>query len=147
MNRYPNRNVFRAMFFASLLGLAAVGCSIEDPNYSGEGNDFMVKGEITDVGKQSIEAEVMEVISATGEASEWFEAEEEDRFHDNCNCHGMWKGNKKFGLVENYQGAEMQLSDLQAGECVEISGKIRSSKVGDDWDDRPVFEVVRQVLC
>ena len=146
MNQYPRRhNVLRATALASLVGLFAVGCS--SSNYSGEGNEFKVKGEVTYVGRQSIGADIYEIEETSGDANGWFEDGEYHVLHDNCDCHGFWNGRKQYGEVKNIEGSDTEIAEVIVGSCVEFTGKIRSDAEGKTYDDRPVYDLAQIIHC
>ena len=122
------------------------GCGT-GPNYSGDGNDFMVDGKVDHAGKQSLTVRVYDVEEDRGRANGWFDDDGLHQIHDNCNCHGVWNGNKKYGHVLSLSGAEISPSDVPEGACVAFTGKIRSNHVGKTWDDRPVYDLAKVVLC
>lgn len=144
MNRYPiKQNTLRTALLAAGLGLFAVGCA----NYSGDGNNFVVKGKVTDVGRQSIGVDIYDIEETHGDANGWFEDGVDHILHDNCDCHGFWNGRKKYGHVEDFDGNEIELSQVQEGSCVEFTGKIRSDQEGKTYDNRPVYDVAQIVPC
>lgn len=143
-NRYPMRhNRLRALALALGLGAVAVSCA----NYSGEGNEFSVSGQVTNAGKQSLKAEIYDIGVTHGDAHNWFEIGHEHRLHDNCDCHGTWTGRKQYGIVLDLKGGEIEPSQVAVGSCVEFTGKIRSDNEGKYHTDRPVYDIAQLVRC
>lgn len=143
MERLRSRNVLRTSALAVSMLFGAAACA----NYSGNGNEFVVRGEITEVGEQSLAADIYEIEETHGEADGWFEDGTSHRIHDNCDCHGAWSGRKTYGVVLDNAGEEIDISELQEGQCVEFTGKIRSNKEGKSHSDRPVFDTAQIVPC
>ena len=144
MNRYPNfGNVLKTVALTGALGAFAIGCA----NPSGEGNEFVVTGEVTHVGTQSIGADIFEIDETNGDANGWFEDGTYHVIHDNCDCHGFWSGRKQYGHVENFDGETIDISEVVVGECIEFTGKIRSDNDGKYTSERPVYEVAQVVPC
>jgi hypothetical protein len=123
---------------------ALTGCGA---NYSGDGNEFVVHGRVTDPGSHSLRAKIYHIESARGEADDWFELNHEHQLHDNCNCHGFWNSNKKFGTVYDLQGYEVEPSQVAIGACVRFYGRIRANSEGKTSSTRPVYETVNIERC
>lgn len=143
MERLKNRNILRATACALALGFAAVGCA----NYSGNGNEFTVKGRVTDPGKQSLQVDIYEISETNGDADGWFEDGVSHRIHDNCDCHGTWSGRKQYGRVISNEGRQITPSEVSVGSCVEFEGKIRSDNEGKTYTDRPVYDTATVIAC
>lgn len=126
-------------------GLMTVGCT--DPNYSGEGYEFVVEGQVTDPGNESLKAEIYEIRETNGMADGWFEIGNVHQLHDNCDCHGMWTGNKQYGEVRSQEGAMIEPSMVVIGACVEFTGAIRANNEGKTWTERPVYEIAQIIPC
>lgn len=126
-------------------GLMTVGCT--DPNYSGEGYEFVVEGQVTDPGKESLKAEIYEIRDVNGMADGWFSIGNTHQLHDNCDCHGMWRGEKQYGEVRTEDGEVIEPSDVAIGACVAFTGAIRANNEGKTWTERPVYEVAQIVPC
>jgi hypothetical protein len=124
--------------------MALAGCGA---NYSGEGNEFIIHGKVTDPGKHSLKANIYEIDIADGEADGWFKIGTKHQIHDNCDCHGFWSSNKKYGVVYNLQGYETSPSQVAVGACVRFDGKIRADQEGKTTDDRPVYDVAQVEEC
>ncbi len=140
----------RSSFYriGAVLGLSALavsGCS--GPNYSGEGNEFVVRGKVTDTGKQSVRAKIYQIDSTDGDATDWFSVGETEHLHDNCDCHGFWKSRKKYGTITEAGLVEISPSDVAIGSCIVFTGKIRSNAEGKTYDDRPVYEMANIIPC
>jgi len=130
-----------ALCAAGLLTLA--GCA----NFTGEGNEFSVKGRVTDAGSQSLEIETTDIFSTNGDADDWFEVGEDNRLHDNCDCHGFWHGRKKYGTVYNIDGAVIDTSDVPLDSCVIFEGSVRDDSDGKYTHERAVFTEAHVVYC
>lgn len=143
MERLKNKNILRATACALALGIAAVGCA----NYSGNGNEFTVKGRVTDPGKQSLKVDIYEIDQTSGRANGWFEDGVSHRIHDNCDCHGAWTGRKQYGHVISNEGQEISPAEVTVGSCVEFEGKIRSNQEGKTHNDRPVYDTATVIAC
>lgn len=124
--------------------LALAGCG---PNYSGAGNDFVVHGKVTDPGRHSIKARIFEVDQADGAADGWFKLGSVHQLHDNCDCHGFWSDNKKYGVVYDRQSNEIEPQAVAVGACVEFDGRIRANQEGKYTEDRPVYDVAQVEAC
>jgi hypothetical protein len=135
---------------ATALGIGAFvmsGCGALEQNYSGEGNEFTIRGPILDVGDNSVKIMPLEILEVNGKSESWFETDDETRVHDNYKNSGC--DQKEVGVIYDQFGTGENLDDLQAGEWVEITGKIRESKSScgktQAWNWRPVFDVVREI--
>jgi len=126
-------------------GLMTAGCS--GTNYSGEGNEFVVSGQVTDPGNESLKAVIYEINETHGEAETWFEVGNEHQLHDNCNCHGFWAGNKQYGEVRNEEGQVIEPSTVAIDACVEFTGAIRRYNHGKTYTERPVYETAQIIPC
>jgi len=125
--------------------LALSGCA--GPNYSGNGNEFIVHGKVTDPGKHSIKARIYEVDEAYGEADGWFKPDTVHQLHDNCDCHGFWSSNKKYGVVYSNNGYEISPNYVAVGACVRFEGKMRANQEGKMTEDRPVYDNAQVETC
>lgn len=127
--------------------LAVSGCGLFEKNYEGEGNEFIIRGPVLDVGDDSVKILPLEIVDADGKAKNWFHTDDETRVHDNYK--NGWCNQKEVGDVYDVNGLEEDLDDLQEGEWVEIHGKIRESKVHcgkhPRWNWRPVFDSVQEI--
>lgn len=123
-------------------------CGIFDVNYEGEGNEFVIRGPIQDIGDNSVQILPIEVLEGNGAAEDWFEPDDPTRVHDNYE--GEWCTQQEVGVVLDVQGVEQELDALEEGQWVEIHGRIRESKTScgktPTWDDRPVFDTVQEIL-
>lgn len=141
--RSPNAR--RASGAAAIALLFFAGCV--DPNYDGEGNDFIIRGPIQDVGDNSIQILPLEVVEAEGKAEDWFHGDDPTRVHDNYK--DEWCNQDEVGEVFDADGNPQLLADIQEGEWVELSGQIRESKTSCGktpmWDHRPVFETATEL--
>jgi len=124
--------------------LALAGCG---PNYSGNGNEFVVQGKVTDPGKHSLKAEILEVDKASGQATHWFKINHIHQLHDNCDCHGWGHSNKRYGHVYDLQNYEISSSEVAIGACVRFEGKIKADSNGKTSEDRPVYDVAQVEDC
>lgn len=143
VKKFIDRRVILTVLALGAGGAALTGCA----DYSGEGNKFVVGGQVTNAGEQSLQAEIYDIVSTHGRADGWFELGEKHRIHDNCNCHGAWNGNKQYGEVRDFDGNVIEPSAVPLGACVEFDGKIKSNQEGKTWDDRPVFEIAQEIHC
>ncbi len=125
-------------------GLMLAACG---PNYSGDGNDFVVQGKVTDPGAHSLKARIFEVDDADGSADGWFHVGTVHQLHDNCNCHGWLSSNKRYGEVLNVHGDQISPTDVAVGACVIFTGKIRANQVGKNYKNRPVYETAQVEQC
>ena len=123
---------------------ALAGCGA---NYSGNGNEFVVDGKVTDPGHHSLKARIYMVEEANGEADDWFKPGTVHQIHDNCNCHGWDASNKRYGTVYGLNGQELNPSEVAIGACVEFEGKIRADQEGKVTEDRPVYDVAKVEQC
>lgn len=115
-------------------------------NYSGEGNEFEVKGVVTDPGEQSLKVRIYEIDETHGQANGWFEIGNVHQIHDNCDCHGAWSGRKTYGTVYD-GGMIIEPSEVLLGSCVDLVGKIRANQEGKYTSDRPVFDTAQIIPC
>lgn len=143
LNKFNVAPRLRSVALVSALALGAVGCY----NYSGEGNEFTVYGEVTDPGEESLKVRVTGIEEANGEADGWFKIGAEHQLHDNCNCHGAFKANEQTGFVYDGNEAVIEPSSVMAGKCVVVTGAIRNHKVGKYTHERPVYETVYVSPC
>lgn len=144
MEKVSQRRLFKG---AAILGLVA-GLSACGPNYSGEGNDFKVKGIVLDAGQRSLTVDVYKIEQENGDAHGWFEDGRIHQIHDNCNCSGgFWNDNKKVGEVYDFNGRVVQPSEVAVNTCVEFTGKIRAHHRGKAHPERPVYEVAQEIPC
>lgn len=117
------------------------------PDQTGNGHEFVITGQVTDVGEESIEIVLERTESANGEAQGWMDDPgNKHRIHDNCDCHGFWSGRKQYGFVF-HAGEMIDLTSLQEGWCVRISGAIRRDQDGKTSHLRPVYESAIVVSC
>ncbi len=135
--------VVRKVVAGGALVLALAGCT----NYSGEGNEFDVHGKVIDAGKQSLTVKLQSVESAQGDASDWFKVGEEHQLHDNCDCHGFWRGRKQYGQAYAETGEKIEPSEVAIGSCVEFFGKIRTDSDGKFTSERPVYDRAEVEPC
>ena len=124
--------------------LALSGCL---PNYSGNGNEFVVHGKVVHPGNHSITAQIFEVDEANGQANGWFKLDTVHQLHDNCNCHGALNLNKRYGTVYDMAGHSISPSSVAVGDCIQFDGKIRADQEGKISYDRPVFDVAQEEKC
>lgn len=147
MNFNKLRNSRHYMYFAVPAGVLAfigAGCG---PNYSGNGNEFVVHGQVTDPGHHSLKARILEIDEAFGEADGWFKIGKVHQLHDNCDCHGFFDTNHRYGEVYDTYEQPISPSDVSVGACVKFVGKIRSNAEGKSWDDRPVYDTAEVEDC
>lgn len=137
----------KAFIIAVFLVAGLAACS--EASYSGDGNEFVALGKVTYVGRQSIGADIYDVPEANGKAGSWFDDDPYHVIHDNCVCKERWYGHTqtKVGHVEDMSGQEVDISYVRPGACVRFTGKIRSSKAGKTYNDRPVYVVARVINC
>jgi hypothetical protein len=124
-----------------MLGLA--GCA----NYSGNGNEFMVEGQVTDPGEHSLKARITTIEYEHGEAEGWFEVGHIHQLHDNCDCHGALSSNKRYGTVLSVEGYPIQPSDVSVGACIRFIGRIRADHEGKTYHNRPVYNEAQVEQC
>lgn len=110
---------------------------------SAEGDEFSVHMRSTDIGKQSIKGEITEI----DYDHDWFTLGNVHQIHDNCDCHGTWNGHKKYGTVLDHDGEEIQLDDLEVGQCLHLTGRIRADQEGKYYYDRPVYDTAQREPC
>lgn len=135
---------------ATMLGIGALtmsGCGTLDKNYSGEGNEFTIRGPIIDVGDNSVKILPVVILEVNGKATSWFDIDDETRIHDNYENKGC--DQKEVGIIYDAYRNPMELDGLDVGEWVEVVGKLRESKSAcgkyASWDWRPVFDVVQEI--
>lgn len=143
IRKFFESKVARAALVLGLGATVLTGCA----NYSGDGNEFVVRGTVTEAGNESLKARITQVSEANGDAAGWFGVGNEHRLHDNCDCHGTWHGRKQYGIVLNLSGLEIEPSEVDPGACMEFSGKIRSDREGKTYNERPVYDIAQQVSC
>ena len=138
----------RSLATAASLTLIA-SCGSFDRNYEGSGNEFTIRGPITDVGEKSIKIYPKEVLNAEGAAEGWFSEDAVTQVHNNYGDSGCNDHEVDYQIIDeagNPEGLDM----LQEGDWVEIQGRIRESKksCGDSpsWGETPVFDEVHEIL-
>jgi hypothetical protein len=147
--RFFDRKIVRGGLVLGFGALALSSCGAFDHNYEGEGNEFTISGPILDIGDDSIKIMPLEITETNGEADGWFDEDDETRIHDNYE--NEWCNAKEVGgVVYDAGGEEVEMHDLEEGDWVEVEGRIRESKTScgktPTWDDRPVFEEVREII-
>jgi hypothetical protein len=80
---------------ALAVSIALVGCA----DYSGEGDEFRVRGEVVEAGDESLKVRISGIDYTYGRAEDWFELDAVHQLHDNCECHGFWSGKRTYGIV------------------------------------------------
>lgn len=149
MEKMPNKSARRArgILMVAVASVGLTACS--DYNFSGKGNEFVVRGVVTDPGHHSLKATIYEIDKAEGDAQGWFDDKAVHQIHDNCNCNpdSFWNENVKAGRTLDLNGNEIQPFSVPIGACVEFDGKIREHHEGKTYDQRPVYDVARQIRC
>ncbi len=136
----------KLLFIVIVCALVLAACGA--PTHSGNGHEFVIKGRITDVGSQSIRIDLLEQIEAHGYAVDCMDdSGGSHKVHDNCDCHGLWSGRKKYGHVYDYQGNEISLDQVTISDCVIMTGAIRKDQDGKYSHNRPVYERADLVPC
>lgn len=130
---------------AGALALTLLGCG--NTSASGEGDEFVVQGRVTDPGEKSLKAAIYEIGETHDAADGWFEIGKEHQIHDNCDCDGFWMNRKQFGEVIDANGKSITPSDVAVGSCVVFSGSIRKNQEGKYTDDRPVYVTAQVIPC
>jgi hypothetical protein len=145
MEKFNPKNLRRGLVGCGLTALLLTGCGAY--NYSGNGNEFTVTGEVTDPGDESLKVRIHEVVDADGKAKGWFKPEHVHQIHDNCDCHGTWHGRKQYGEVHDVDGSVIEPAHVAVGACVVVEGKIRTDQDGKYTSTRPVYDVAQLVDC
>lgn len=126
----------------ALLGSGALGaCSSEAPDYQGVGNEFVVRGIVSDSeedGLVQVSEEDLVVLETAGRADTWFaEGDGQEFLGDEFNflqtygeeSESWWKcaDEVEVGEVFDVNGQEIEPEQLQPGDVVEIQGRIHDS--------------------
>lgn len=139
----------RTLLFGSLAAIATLSACTDSTDYGGEGDGFTLRGPIVAVGERSIKISPQVIVDANGDATGWFAEGKVTQVHNNyeddgCDIHEV--GN----VILDRAGHTEELDDLKKGEWVEVDGRIRDSKTSCSdspfWDQRPVFDEVRELL-
>lgn len=127
----------------AMLGAATLsGCGSEAADYEGQGNDFIVRGVVSDSeddGLVQTHEDQTVVLRSSGEASEWFGDKEGQGFlHDEYDFlqayskePGRWFNCGKdiyVGKVYDADRKQIEPEALEPGMLVEIKGRIRDSR-------------------
>lgn len=139
------RNRYVQAALAGGLALTLLGCG--NTSASGEGDEFIVRGQVTDPGERSLKAEIYQIDETNDAANDWFELGNEHQIHDNCDCDGTWMKRKQFGTVYDTSGKAIEPADVAIGSCVIFEGSIRKNQEGKYTDDRPVYVTAQVVPC
>lgn len=138
-----------AYIVGAVAGIVALsGCS----NYSGEGNEFVVVGQVTDPGEESLKADITKIIETNGDADGWFKIGHEHQLHDNCDCDdGFFRSNITVGKVLDFSGAEIEPDSVLEGACIVFEGTIRDDLTSNGKTSygkpRPVYNTAQIVEC
>lgn len=145
MEKIKYKKSFAAAAIMGAGALLVAGCG---PNYSGDGNEFKVEGQVTDPGDHSLKARIFQIDEAYGQAEDWFSLDHVHQLHDNCYCDGGFTQDmEKVGEVQSRKGDEISPQQVAIGSCVVFIGRIRASKSGKYSHDRPVYELARVEDC
>lgn len=144
MERLRSRRSAALLLCIGALGL--VGCGA---NKAGTGNEFKIRAEVRSVGKHSVNVNVREVQEAEGEAVGWFTDDEPHRVHDNHEtCDILSDDLKMVGEQYDAHGNPESLKDVEAGEIVILTGKIRDSYTScgkySHYEGRPVYDILAE---
>ncbi len=142
-NLVRSRSVQAAL--AGALALTLLGCG--NTSASGEGDEFVVQGRVTDPGEKSLKATIYEIDETHDAAEGWFEIGKEHQIHDNCDCDGTWSKRKQYGTAYDMNGKVIEPSNVAVGACVVFSGSIRKDQEGKYTDDRPVYVTAQVIPC
>jgi hypothetical protein len=137
------------LVIAAILGLCAWVIVADNPNYDGTGNDFHIYATVTGTTDESVYIDQVQVVSAIGEASDWFTTDggwfesDHHEVHNNYFGGDFWNSQHSFYGVYDAAGNQITLKSLSPGTRVEITGKIRASHSGKSHQDRAVYELVQ----
>lgn len=166
MEKLTPRRKKMALVGAIMMGSALLtACSSDPVDYEGTGNEFVVRGIVSDSeedGLIQIHEPDLVAIEATGKAATWFaKGKGQEAFGDEFDFlqkysqePGGWLscGSDVYvGIVYNMYGDQIQPQEVPQGAVVEIAGKIRESmyyqstgKSGHCTDeDLAVYDTVR----
>jgi hypothetical protein len=105
-------------------------------NYSGKGNEFVLRAQIVSVGERSITVDNITLNSARGKAKSWFDK----GTHQIQNNYVQRLHRHTIGHVYSSDKREISLDDLHAGQWVVMYGSVRSSAKGKYSYYRPVYD-------
>jgi hypothetical protein len=139
--KYSVRKRLAAAGLVLLGGASLSACGDEAPDYVGAGNEFMIRGIVSDSevdGLVQIKEDKIEIIQVSGKAENWFNNGDGVAFlHDEFDFlqkygqepGGFWTcaDDVYVGKVYDQSGNQIEPEQLRPGEVVEIEGRIHQS--------------------
>lgn len=120
--------------------LVLAGCSTED--FSGVGNEFDITATIDHTGSHSITVYDVHVNAAQGAAAKW-DWKGTHQIHDNYTNDSDTDIHVGYICAIDDCSQVLPPSYLHRGDRVHVLGKIRNSKDGKSYDQRPVYDSVQ----